>query len=639
MKFLTSLKRNIQKLSKKARFVATIAVVAATGAVAYAGYTPNRTTYDWNNTAQRQGSMDGPRINAFVNTPYYGDERAFFDARLAENTATSAYKDVLPNVADGTKEIVLRTYIHNGANKTTNASGVGGAKDLKVRIDLPTGTAKALRTRSYVSISNPAPGYPGEVTDTTELVDGSDFSVSYVAGSAKAFNAANPGGAAVNDSIVTSGAAVGYNSMNGNQPGCFEFQTFVEIKVRVKVVKPTIEKLVRVADTDKNTAGVQPGAYGKFVTVKPGEEVEWKLFFKNQGDASLDNVRVADQMPPHMQIVPGSVRWIYRDISGVDKDVVQQDGPLFNGAFTAGTWNAGGGFYIRFDTVAKSDFEACQVTVRNIANVTTTQTPNKVSDYSDVKIVKENCEEPEESFSCDALNVTKNSINSYTFNAVGTVNNTTITAYIFKVNSVVKQETASSELKLTDLAAGTYTVTVQVKTPIGTTSESAACTKMVTVEIPKESVYACESLSVTSLGNRKFSYTLKYTALNGATFKNASYNFGDDTAPLLTDKTTVEHTYANPGTFVTRTKLTFSVNGVDKVVEDAKCVQTVTITNDIENCPVPGKGHLPKDSPECVTPPVELPNTGAGSVIGIFASVTMVGAMAHRFVLTRRYDA
>jgi hypothetical protein len=59
----------------------------------------------------------------------------------------------------------------------------------------------------------------------------------------------------------------------------------------------------------------------------------------------------------------------------------------------------------------------------------------------------------------------------------------------------------------------------------------------------------------------------------------------------------------------------------------------------VENCPLPGKTHLPKNSPDCgeVLPAVtELPKTGMGSVAGIFAGTSAIGAIAHRVYMSRR---
>lgn len=60
------------------------------------------------------------------------------------------------------------------------------------------------------------------------------FHVNYVAGSAKIYNPAHQNGLALPDAIVsTAGVPVGYEAMNGNLPGCFEYSAYIYIKVKV----------------------------------------------------------------------------------------------------------------------------------------------------------------------------------------------------------------------------------------------------------------------------------------------------------------------------------------------------------------------------------------------------------------------
>lgn len=48
------------------------------------------------------------------------------------------------------------------------------------------------------------------------------------------------------------------------------------------------------------------------------------------------------------------------------------------------------------------------------------------------------------------------------------------------------------------------------------------------------------------------------------------------------------------------------------------------------------KPGIPMGDKRCVETPTTLVNTGAGDVLGIFAAVTVAGALAHRLVLARR---
>lgn len=394
MKWLKTLTDTIKNspTKLKAAFAATLLSFSLAGflvvsGVVFAGWTPDRPVYNWNNEADRIGSMNGPRMNAFINTPFYGDERTFFDACAGDYSTCRAdaggvFKDVLPNPTDSpSRKVVLRTYVHNGANQETNDGGLGIARNAKVRIDLPTGTERALRMRSYISISNPAPGYPGEVTDTTELVDGRRFSIRYVPGSAKIYTSAL-NGTSLSDSIVTSGAPIGFDAVNGNMPGCFEFQAIVTVEVEISFADHKLEKVVREAGTTN---------YGEQVTVNPGDTVQWRLFWQNIGSVNLDNVVITDQLPRHLRVVPNSVRWIYRATDGTDRDEVQPDNALFNNYVDFGDWGPNGGFYLRFDTVALNDFAGCEVTLDNLAHAHNQQNQEDITDFAKVKIVKENC--------------------------------------------------------------------------------------------------------------------------------------------------------------------------------------------------------------------------------------------------------
>lgn len=476
-------------------FIAT--AVLATAAGVFAGWSPDRPTFDYNKTNEncavstdhdRCGSMDGPVWNSFVNTPFYGDERAFFDARRSDTiTGGDIYKDVLSGVTQNAqKEVVLRTYIHNNANGSTNAT-VGVAKDSKVRIDLPTGTSTMLRARSYISSSNVAPGYPAEVTDTAELVDTTPFGIEYISGSALICNAAHPctdnnndgikeGGVRLADSIVSNGAAIGYDQMNGDVPGCFEYQAFVEIRVKVKQPEITFNKEVRKENTTAN-----PTTYGEIATVKPGEKVQWKIAFKNTGNADVNDVFVSDQLPPHNDVVPGSVRYIYRGTDNQDHDDVQNDKPLFTKpGIDTGDWQPNGGWFIRFDTIAKDDFQGCEVTVRNIAYLKREQKAEQ-PDNADLKIVKENCQPTKPvapAYSCDLLNKQHVSGRTYRFTTNTTATGgATVKQFNYEFNGVGYKQTAVTNqaqgtVEHTFPKAGSYAVTVSVDFNVDNTVKS-----------------------------------------------------------------------------------------------------------------------------------------------------------------------
>lgn len=135
--------------------------------------------------------------------------------------------------------------------------------------------------------------------------------------------------------------------------------------------------------------------------------------------------------------------------------------------------------------------------------------------------------------------------------------------------------------------------------------------------------YKCDSLTITKKAGRQITVAnLKYTVTGGATFKNVSYDWGDGSTPMVTDKVSgVDHTYEKDGEYNIVATVSFNVNGQ---VKTATCTAKVIYQNGTPVTPV---------TPET---PTVLPDTGVGSVLGLFAAISVAGAIAHRVVLARR---
>ncbi len=149
-------------------------------------------------------------------------------------------------------------------------------------------------------------------------------------------------------------------------------------------------------------------------------------------------------------------------------------------------------------------------------------------------------------------------------------------------------------------------------------------------EKPQTPIYTCDAFSITADVNRTVKIsTFSTTATNGAVFKNASVNWGDNSIGLTNANIVGQtHQYAADGTYIVTATAHFTVNGEDVTASGPNCEKSVTFTS----------GQPPKVTPPTPTPqtPATLVNTGAGSVVGIFAAATAAGAAAYRFVLARR---
>jgi|GEM_PF-525303 hypothetical protein len=634
MKLLQTISQKLARKSTKVKMFASIVLVATSlsGAIALAGYTPaNRPTFDYNKGSDssncanpndpgydhgRCGSLNGPVLNSFVNTPYYGDERAFFDASLDNNT--TSFKDVLPNVASNgssDNEVILRTYIHNNGNQNLNGNGTDGisvAKGATIRITLPTGTEKNLRARSYLDISNPAPGSPAEVTDTAELNDGQAFSISYVPGSAVIYNGAHQGGAPINDSIVTTGAPIGYQDMNGVLPGCFNYQAFVEIKVKINTPKISIKKQVRPIAGDGTS-------YVKNMSVAPGDQEHWALTVSDTGTTNLDNSVVYDQLPPHLKVVPGSVKWQYVARDGTVQKITQSDTDLFNKYVNFGGLAPGGGYNVYYDTTALDDFTGCSVDIRNIGHTHSDETPADTSDYSDVTITKPNCNPNPPVYSCDLLTLTPGTVDqqtgnaTYTLTANASATNATIKSYSFNFGDgtaaqVIAVANGENTISTTHTyAPGTYNAgaSVTVLTNVGETKtvSSANCMKPVTVS-PLPAVLTCVSLDTTGAtadaqtGAQLYTFTANASAVR-ATITSYVFNFGDSTTPatVTTANTTASttHTY-QPGTWLSSVTVSGKdASGAVVTATSAACAKQVSVQR--PEC----KPGVPAGSSQCFT--------------------------------------
>lgn len=197
------------------------------------GYWPARKGFSYLPCEQEGeicGSSQGPVFNSFIASPSAGDERVFFDGRRSDRTARGSYANVVTDVTEGSSELVLRIYVNNNADPETNATGVGIARNARVRVGLPTVTGSALQAVAWIEADN---ARPPAVQDTVQLTATESFRVSYVPGSAVLFS--NSGQLRLSDSIVgQDGALIGIEQPDGRLPGGFRNEVVVQLRVRIE---------------------------------------------------------------------------------------------------------------------------------------------------------------------------------------------------------------------------------------------------------------------------------------------------------------------------------------------------------------------------------------------------------------------
>ena len=128
---------------------------------------------------------DQASFNILTGTKSYGDERSFFDGRLGQETdGGDVYKTRL-NVQPGDR-IVLRVYIHNGADPAVNSSVErrGDAIGTRVRITMPDDRGQHLQLYAFISALNAKPEW---VADGLDVVSDHRVRLSFVTGTGRLY--------------------------------------------------------------------------------------------------------------------------------------------------------------------------------------------------------------------------------------------------------------------------------------------------------------------------------------------------------------------------------------------------------------------------------------------------------------------
>ncbi len=272
---------------------------------------------------------------------------------------------------------------------------------------------------------------------------------------------------------------------------------------------------------------------------------------------------------------------------------------------------------------------------------------------------------PEPVYRCDNLTANKLDRTRYRFTASATARDgAEIVSHTFTFGDGKSETSSDNTIEHTYAEAGSYRayVTVNIKVNGKIVHETSKHCKT-TIEIeekPEKPVYRCDNLTAKLVGSRErtFAYTLTYTAEGGATLDRVTYDFGDDTSETFdaSDAINVEHTYGAPGTFTTTATLYFTIDKDGETVEESDtCEVKVTIPKPDDcplpgkehlpkdspecketPCPIPGKEHLPKDSPECEETPPELPKTGFDMFVGGSLGVGSITAAGYYWVASRK---
>ena len=265
------------------------ASVASTAVSAWGDSANGRTVYTLD---QINSGVLGDKIvfNSITNSTF-GDERNFVHARELNTSNVWSSNEI--SVEDG-KTYVLSLYVHNNNPNGLNAV----AKDVTTTFSVPSDSGTELKVTGYITASNAT---PNKYWDSVVFKSSSKFHLEYVSGSALWENngiGAN-GGVQLSDNIIkTGGVKVGYSSLNGEIPGCYQYDGYASIEVKVVYDKEyTVDKRVRLAGAS---------TWAESVDANIGDEVEFIIYYKNNSGKTAKNVMIKDVLPKNMEYVEGS---------------------------------------------------------------------------------------------------------------------------------------------------------------------------------------------------------------------------------------------------------------------------------------------------------------------------------------------
>ena len=585
--------------TRTAMVVAIVAAAIVVPATLYA-WGPDRATFTEQNPAPYV------TFNSITNNTNYGDERDF--VMIKEATAANSTWSSTATAQEG-KEYTVRMYVHNNAADHLNLV----AENVRASASIQQGTAKSIGVSGFINASN---SNPGQVWDDANLTSDKDFNVNYVPGSAYYRNNIFTNGTALPDSIMTSGGALlGYDKLDGKIPGCYKYSGYVYFKIKPQFgANPDFKTTKYVSQHGKDE-------WKKDYQAQPGETVDYLLNYKNTGDTQQDNVMIKDTLPTGMSYIPGS------SILGnsLNPNGVKTNDNVTTTGANVGSYAPNGNAWIIFSAKvpSKEQLECGNNVLKN--TVRTTASDYYKEDAANVNVNKE-CQ-PEAAYKCTALAVNKLSDTKFKFETGYTVTGGTFKSVSYTVRNEAGATVATvngtpNAAEYTQATPGKYSVQATVTFTVNgqdVTATSEACKKAFEVPAPED-----KKIIVCEIATKKI-VTIKESEFDASKYSKDLNDCKEVPSDIIVcDLTTKE--------VVTIKESEFDSSKYSKDLKD--CAEAPK-----ENCPIPGKEHMPKDSPDCkVTPvtPTELPQTGSNDGVLTIAGLATLALVLGYAVTARR---
>jgi len=603
------------------RFSAVAVIIAAAIIIPAAAFAwgPDRPTFT--------GKDPAPYVtfNSITDNPQVGDERNF--VRIRE-TGTTNYGD---NVALTPGKVYdVSVYYHNNAKTSLNASGAGIAHNAKLKMEVP-GVVEAGVNAAFTGTISASNSNPGSVWDEAYGKNSTNGQVAlrYVSNSAKFVSNGKINGQTLPDTLFTTGASLGFDSQNGDVPGCNEFSGYVNFQIRVDQPNFNVVKKVSV-DGGKT--------WEDSVKAKPGASVDYYISYQNTGTTQQDNVLVRDILPQGVAYTANSTKIKNSTTGGVFKDTIE--GIAGSNGLNAGSYQPKGNVAYQFSAKLPSE-DALKCGTNSLVNTARVTTNAGYKEDTATVIVDKECKPPVVKYVCDALKVDQIDRTNFKFTTAYSVQNAmfkSVTYVIKNANgTVVDTKTSTSNtLNYTQATAGSYTVQATVTFTVDGTTKTAtseACKGSFKVkELPKE-------ITVCELATKKI-VTIKESDFDSSKY---SKNLADCKEVVkkiqVCDLTSKQIVTINEKDFdsskYTKDLSKCKETPPTKIQVCDLTTKTIVTINESDFNETKYSKDLSKCAETPVTPP-ELPHTGIGeNIVAIFGLGALIASIAY-YAASRR---
>ena len=277
------------------------------------------------------------------------DERNFVSGRVYEGAGqgqNNQWTDEI-KVEEG-KEYILRLYVHNNSDKGLEAV----ATNVNTYFLLPNVVGKKVEINGFINATGDT---INRYWDNVIFSSDQNFYLEYIPGSAKIESNGAVNGSALNDNqIVTynknqkTGALVGYDNLDGRVPGCYQYASYVTIRVRPVFESSSIQKKVRL-NGDKE--------WKKSVDAKVGDKVDFMIKFINKNSVQVKDVMILDYLPDNLKYVKGTTH-LFNETNPAPAGI-QRDDTIATTAVNIGGYAPNGEGIVRFTAEVVDTNLAC----------------------------------------------------------------------------------------------------------------------------------------------------------------------------------------------------------------------------------------------------------------------------------------